>query len=188
MKIIIMDNYEKKILSGEEVIKEFEGITKWYINRYNIEGYDNEDIYQTCLLEIYNAYIKYDYNKGIKFSTFANAFIKNKIKRLLRDSTAKKRYNQKGNDLSLDKEYTEEGATLLNFLSCDETIEEKVTTNVFYKQIINNLTEDEIKLIPVIIGVKSTQKLGDELGVSKVTIHKRTKKLKERIRKEYIFE
>ena len=42
--------------------------------------------------------------------------------------------------------------------------------------------------MPVLIGLKSTQKLGDELGVSKVTIHKRVSKLKEKIRKEYIFD
>ena len=72
MKIIIMDNYEKKILSGEEVIELFQGIAVWHKNRFKLEGYDDEDTYQTCLLEIYKAYVKYDYKKNIKFSTFAN--------------------------------------------------------------------------------------------------------------------
>ena len=188
MKIIIMDNYERKILSGEEVIQLFEGIAKWHKNRYKLEGYDEEDTYQTCLLEIYKAYIKYDYKKNIKFSTFANAFVKNKIKRILRDSTTQKRQNKNGNDVSLDKECNEDGATVLDFLGYNPKIEDKVTSKVLYKQIIDGLTADEYKLIPVLIGLKSTQKLGDELGISKVTIHKRVSKLKEKIRKEYIFD
>ena len=188
MKIIIMDNYEKRILSSEEVIEQFEGIAKWHTNRYNLEGYDEEDTYQTCLLEIYKAYIKYDYKKDIKFSTFANSFVKNKIKRILRDSTTQKRYNKDGSNLSLDKEYNEEGATLLDFLGYNQRIEDKVTSHIIYKQIINNLTEEEVKLIPVIVGVKSMQMLGDELGISKVAIHKRVTKFKEKVRKEYIFE
>lgn len=188
MKIIIMDNYERKILSGEEVIELFQGIAVWHKNRFKLEGYDEEDTYQTCLLEIYKAYVKYDYKKNIKFSTFANSFVKNKIKRILRDSSTQKRLNKDGSNLSLDKEYNEEGATLLDFLGYNQRIEDKVTCNILYKQIVDNLTEDELKLMPVLIGVKSMQKLGDELGVSKVAIHKRVNKFKEKIRKEYIFE
>ena len=70
-----MDNYEKKILSGEEVIEEFDKIAVWHCQRYGVQGYDKEDIYQSCLLEIYQAYIEYDYTKEIKFSTFANSFV-----------------------------------------------------------------------------------------------------------------
>lgn len=188
MKIIIMDNYEKKVLNGEEVIDLFKGIAKWHKNRYNLEGYDPEDTYQTCLLEIYRAYVKYDHTKGIKFSTFANYFVKNKIKGILRDCSTQKRSNKEGFDLSLDKEYNDEGATLLDFLGYNQRIEDKVTSHILFKQIVENANEEEHKLFPVIIGNKSMQNLGDELGVSKVAIYKRVNKFKDKIRKEYSFE
>ena len=187
MKIIIMDNYEKKILSGEEVIDIYKGIAVWHKNRFKIDGYDKEDIYQTCLLEIYKAYINYEHEKNIKFSTYANSFVKNKLKRLLRDYNTQKRSNKEGKNLSLDKQYDDDGTTLLDFLGYNERIEDKVTSNIIYRQILDNISSDELNLIPVIIGAKSMQKLGDELGISKVAIHKRVAKFKKKIREEYIF-
>ena len=186
MKIIIMDNYEKKILSGEEVIEEFDKIAVWHCQRYGVQGYDKEDIYQSCLLEIYQAYIEYDYTKEIKFSTFANSFVKNMLKRLIRDCNTQKRANRQGNDVSLDKQYDDSGISLLDTLCYNENMENKITSKIIYEQIINSITEDEMKLIPVLMGKKSMQKLGDELGISKVAIHKRTVKFKNKIRNEYI--
>ena len=113
--------------------------------------------------------------------------VKNKLKRLLRDYNTQKRSNKEGKNLSLDKQYDDDGTTLLDFLGYNERIEDKVTSNIIYRQILDNISSDELNLIPVIIGAKSMQKLGDELGISKVAIHKRVAKFKKKIREEYIF-
>lgn len=185
MKIIITNDYEKKLMTGEEVVLEYKGIATWYSNRFTVSGYDKDDLYQICSLEIYRAYIHYDYTHNIKFSTVAISFCKNCIKRLLRDFTTLKRHNSEGSDYSLDYTYNEEGDTLLDTLGHSKRIEDEVISKIMYEQIVQVMTEDDMKLIPAIIGNKSMEAIGKELGISKVAVFKRISKLKTKIQNTF---
>ena len=83
-----MEKTEKKF---NKIIKENNGLIYMVVNKYNISNMENDDLYQECLMKIWESMDKYD--DEYKLSTYLYIILDNLLKNMVRDSMSQKKIN-----------------------------------------------------------------------------------------------
>ena len=83
-------NYDQELYS-ELALMVLEHDIDWVASRYYIPGYDLDDLKQELRLELWRKVKMFDHTKEVRLRTWANTVMRNHLRRLLRDSTRKKR-------------------------------------------------------------------------------------------------
>lgn len=63
----------------------------WVASRYWIDGYNKDDLKQELRLKLWESIKMFDHTKEVRLRAWANTVMRNHLRRLLRDSTTKKR-------------------------------------------------------------------------------------------------
>ncbi|MBS4750280.1 hypothetical protein GMA11_03850 [Granulicatella sp. zg-ZJ] len=85
-----------RFLLGEEqsfnvLVKKYKPLMNKMANKYYLPNMEKEDFIQECCVVMYDAILKYDLQKNVKFSTFYRFLLNNHFKQLLRYHYASKR-------------------------------------------------------------------------------------------------
>lgn len=106
-------NYDPNVYT-ELAMKLLEGDISYVCSRYHIPGYDQEDLKQELRLLLWQKIPYFDHTRGILMRTWANTLMRNRLKNILRDSLAQKRWN--GGDLPILEELQQEMGDFDNIL------------------------------------------------------------------------
>lgn len=172
-------------LTADEAVEKFTPLCHKLSKKYFIEGYEVEDLVQVCYISLFKAYTLYDKEIGVEFLDYSYPLINNSLKRLLRDSKSEKRNTDNVKFVDLDQRPGgSSDAHTYSELIADITvnIEEQVINSELTSIIKEVVTEDEMLLLPVLMGVKTQRKVSEEIGISNEAVRKRVNKLKEKLK------
>jgi len=94
-------NYDEKLYT-ELAMTILEHDIDWVASRYFIPGYELDDLKQELRLKLWESIPRFDHTQGTRLRAWANTVMRNHLRRLLRDSSTKK----KGGDCEMvDFEY-----------------------------------------------------------------------------------
>jgi RNA polymerase sigma factor (sigma-70 family) len=193
MKALIIDG-KIQMLSFDEVYAKYTYLMKWMAKRWSIYGYDDlfdlDDLFQLASIGLLKAYRWYDINKGKAFNTYATHMMKGQLWVHYRDRNRKVR--KKGSKvncvLSLYSvhESLKTDGELIDILVGDEDFTERLIENIWLKEALDNLEDDEKNYVidNYILGMSQT-KIAKMNGTSQAsvwrTIERAKKKLKAKI-------
>jgi len=140
LKRIIIKTGITREVSFEEILKFNKGliginVKKWY------SQFEYEDLYQICCMALWKAYIDYDIERGLCFSTVASKYIFNTLSGEYR---SRKRHCVSGE--SLEKELWE-GTTLESKLSASRDLIADFEANLYIEQLLSKKEKTILKLL-----------------------------------------
>lgn len=185
MKKVLIIKEKEYNLTPDEVVEKFTPLCHKLSRRYFIEGYDVEDLVQVCYMAVFRAYTLYDKESGVDFLSYTYPLMNNDLKRLLRDSKSEKRNTDNVKFVELEQRPGgSSDAYTYSELIADITvnIEEQVINSELTNIIKEVVTEDEMLLLPVLMGIKTQKKVSQEIGISNEAVRKRVNKLKEKLK------
>lgn len=97
-------NYDPNVYT-EIMMKLLEPDLRFIASRYYVPGQDREDLEQELRITLWLKLPTFDPNRGVSLRTYASQIMRNKLKNMLRDSMAKKRYG--GECLPLIDDFSE---------------------------------------------------------------------------------
>lgn len=170
----------------EEVIKRNEGLIHSIVNRYSSKLNDKDDLYQECLMKLWNVFN--DYDDTYKWTTFITIVCSNHLHNIVKSENGLSKVNRTKDkkmlkDLRLDSKRFNH---ILGTISNDEpkyTSEETEILDNVYRYLDTYKHKDKIKLI---LQGKTYREVGEQYGVSKQYIYKLYKEFIKKIKKEYI--
>lgn len=180
-----LSGYEKnRVLS--EIIKNVENNIDYFLIKYKNIGIDSEDLKSELLIETYKACDRYISSKEISFKTYLSKCLNNKCLKIYRDSRSSKRVLKNDNEViynvSIDK--LKEECECLE-LSCKCTEYEEVEIKMLLDYL--DLDKDEKIICNGYIEGYSKSEIACLLKVSNGTVTYKTKKIREKLKKELKF-
>ena len=85
MRESLMTKSDSAVLSRDEAIGQNIGLVHSCANRFRGRGIEYDDLFQAGCMGLVKAYDAFDFDRGVKFSTYAVPVILGEIKRLFRD-------------------------------------------------------------------------------------------------------
>lgn len=79
----------QKKIDLEALIKKHEGLLRSMSRRYNVRGYEEEDLYQEFVMVLIDCTRKFDTSRNVKFSTYLYKSIQSRIYQLIRKQPEK---------------------------------------------------------------------------------------------------
>lgn len=152
----------------EDYVKKYNNLIYDFVNKTYVDGYDNNDLYQECLMVLDSALKDYKDDLGVKFSTYLYVRLRNRMYDLIRSS--RKLVLVDNNDTLID--------TIESHYSDYTEINDKNNENLM-KHIVNILTDeiDRGYITLLIVNDGLTQKeIADLEGISQQRVaylHKR---------------
>ena len=124
---------EQAILANQELVR-------YVIKSLGLNAFD-EDLFQTGCIGLIKAVHSFDFEKNIKFSTYAAKVIRNEILMTLR----KKHINAQ----SLDELFTIDGfeTSLMDMISDNICMEDELISTMYLEQAFSKLNNNEKKII-----------------------------------------
>ena len=124
---------EQAILANQELVR-------YVIKSLGLNAFD-EDLFQTGCIGLIKAVDSFDFEKNIKFSTYAAKVIRNEILMTLR----KKHINAQ----SLDELFTIDGfeTSLMDMISDNICMEDELISTMYLEQAFSKLNNNEKKII-----------------------------------------
>lgn len=144
----------------EKLVKQFEPTIKFLIkqqvNNYNSSDicYETEDVYQDCLIHLWNATKIFKPNKGMKFKTFAIFHIKSRLGNF-RNKVVNKNKRQTVSMSSLSSGWSVAGTEVNN----QDSMSKSATINKQYSGFVNDLSRGNDALNEIIDAKKVFEKL-----------------------------
>lgn len=185
MKKVIVVKKQVLSLTADEVMEKFTPLCHKLSRKYFIEGYEMEDLVQVCYIALFKAYTLYDKESGVDFLDYSYQLMNNELKRLLRDSKTEKRNTDNVKFVELEQRPGgSSDAYTYSELIADITVnvEEQVINSELINLIKEVVTEEEMVLLPVLMGMKTQKKVSEEIGISNEAVRKRVNKLKEKLK------
>lgn len=178
-KRILLANGEVKEMNKEEVLHQFKNLLYKTAQRYTVDGYDFEDLYQEASITLLEAFDEYDEENA--FLVHIKWKLKQRMSSLISKTNAKKRESEKGRT-SFDIELGEEGGnTLYDLIEDGTNIEVDFEQNEFVKFVNSKLDSSEKKTLLVMLGEINNSTVADAEGVSRQAITNRIAKLKKKL-------
>lgn len=170
---------ERSEYAKEQVVLNNVRLIRMVLRKLNLNFLD-EDLFATGLVGLVKAVIKFDSEKGVKFSTFATRVISNEILMTFR----KKRIT---NLLYLDK-MVEIGdgdtVALADMIEDKRDYESEVISNISVKSILSNLTNRESQILYLYANEDMTQyEIARQMGLSQANISRILKKIQGKLEK-----
>ena len=125
----------------EQVILANQELVRYVIKSLGLNAFD-EDLFQIGCVGLIKAVDSFDFEKNIKFSTYAAKVIRNEILMTLR----KKHINAQ----SLDELFTIDGGfetSLMDMISDDTCMEDELISTMYLEQAFSKLNNNEKKII-----------------------------------------
>ena len=166
----------------------------WYIDNYIVCNSDEYDeIFSVSCEALMESFYKYDFNKGVKFSTFLITCIRNKILKYFRNE---KKYK---NIISLDEEmYDDSDMTFKDMIIDNSSFEEDIVDRYdfeYKKNIImlelEKLSEVDRKIIGLYFGfidgkIYGQSEISKMIGLSQGYVSKRISRVLKQIRNRIV--
>ena len=191
--------YFKKFIDGDYssldiLVNANMKLVYWYIDNYIICNRDEYDeIFSVSCEALMESFYKYDFNKGVKFSTFLITCIRNKILKYFRNE---KKYK---NIISLDEEMYDDSDIIFKDMIIDNSsFEEDIVDryDVEYKNNIimlelEKLSEVDRKIIGLYFGfidgkIYGQSEISRMIGLSQGYISKRISRVLKQIRNRIV--
>ena len=185
--------------TNDELIIENIPLIHFCIKTMNVYWQTDDDFqehYDNGLLGLIRGVRNYDEKKGIKLSTFLVKCIKTAICNGIQHNNVKKRVNENGKDLSLNR--IEDEMEFISYFKNDVDVEKEVENKIIIEDIIKVINkldkEKDILVMKMYFGLcgykeHTLEEIGEKLNVSKQAIKVRLKRAvhqtKLRIRKYY---
>ena len=131
---------ESSASAREQVILANQELVRYVIKSLGLNAFD-EDLFQTGCIGLIKAVDSFDFEKNIKFSTYAAKVIRNEILMTLR----KKHINAQ----SLDELFTIDGfeTSLMDMISDNICMEDELISTMYLEQAFSKLNNNEKKII-----------------------------------------
>ena len=131
---------ESSTSAREQVILANQELVRYVIKSLGLNAFD-EDLFQTGCIGLIKAVDSFDFEKNIKFSTYAAKVIRNEILMTLR----KKHINAQ----SLDELFTIDGfeTSLMDMISDNICMEDELISTMYLEQAFSKLNNNEKKII-----------------------------------------
>ena len=173
-------------LEFNEVIERFKPLCIKFSNKMFIDGYDKDDLLQTCYISIHRAYNAYDISKQNDFLTLCYECINNEFKRLIRDSNNKKRNTSSFTFIDINQKtgFSSQSLTYAETIPDSVNVEDEVVKSSLIKTVNECLTDDEKLMLPILMGLKTQKQYSVEVGISNEGARRRVDKLKLKLRQK----
>lgn len=138
-----------------EFYRRYKNRVKWFLRKYKLNSLEREDLIQEGMIGLFNAIESYDRQKGVKFYTYANVCIRNRITNSLQSLWNKK------------KNLTDEQD--VDDVSIEQNPEDNVIIGEISKSIQNavvNLSDMEKQVLTRYLDKKSYNQISVELNIS----------------------
>lgn len=144
-----INDYEVLYMIGEQNEEAYEllfqkysplvsNLSRNYINKFNCNGLDYEDLFQQGMYGLSIAIYKYNEKENALFYTFASKCIKNEIINLIKRNITNNS-NILNNAISIDKEYGDNNQTLEDFFEDKSSNIEYIIEEIEKTKIVDNL-------------------------------------------------
>ena len=137
LQLLMVEDTES---AREQVILANQELVRYVIKSLGLNAFD-EDLFQTGCIGLIKAVDSFDFEKNIKFSTYAAKVIRNEILMTLR----KKHINAQ----SLDELFTIDGfeTSLMDMVSDGACMEDELISTMYLEQAFSKLNDNEKKII-----------------------------------------
>ena len=140
------------------------------VNRYNIDYLDKDDLYQECLMKIYDSMDCY--NNEYKMSTYLYSILSNHLSNIVKENNTQKRKNHLINSQGIDiilgtiKDYD-----FNEYISDNEYTELELYVMDIAQYVLNTLNDKKRYIANEYLFTNRTQQdIGNELGLSRMYI------------------
>lgn len=173
-----------KMMNIEELLLQFEPMIYDFVKRclleINTSSYDYEDYYQFGVQALCEAFNIYDESKGC-FSTLLTIQLKGMKSRIKTNLFAKKRGS--GNISYISLNASDDGCIGIEKNLIDEEYGyNELEDNDFFNWVLSKLTDEEKIIFSTILGDKTSLKSSNLSNVSRMTVYRKTVKLKEKLK------
>ncbi len=158
----------------EQVIVANLGLVGVVLKSLNLSTQD-EDLFSTGVVGLVKALNTYDIEKGYLFATYATKIIKNEILQIFR----KKRVDIA---FSLDDEieFNDDSVAYSEFIQDKICVEDEVITRIYYKDIMDKLSEREQVILTLRLQGKKQKHIAEILGLSQSYISRIIEEVREK--------
>lgn len=151
----------------EEIIERHNGLIWKVVNKYGIDYLDKEDLYQECLMQIWDKYN--EYNDDYKLTTYLYVICKNHLINLVKAENSQKSRNHLVNSEGIDiilaniRDYD-----FTNYVPDKPYTDKELDTLVTSEMVLDNLNDIKRYIIEQYLYMGRTQQsIANELGYSK---------------------
>ncbi len=161
------------------------------IKKFEQTGEDKEDLISIGTIGLIKAVNTFNRGRGTRLATYAARCIENEILMFLRANSRKKQEMSLQEPIGTDKEGNE--ITLMEVISCDDTIFEEVELNLLKEKLIKmlqNLKSREKTVLTMRFGLEEgrrhTQKqIAASLGISRSYVSRIEKRVLQKLEREF---
>lgn len=183
-KTIIFNDGSKAEMTFEQILHQYDLLIKKHcrmaVQNLMYNKPENDDVVQQMRIAAWKAFIKYEPERGLAFSTYLVYWLQHAESAIVAPMFAQKRVNAEGT-VSFDESKTDDGeGDMKNVIGEDDENIGDVEYNDLLKRITSMLNSKERVYFKYFLDSEyyNTTRLGDELGVSRQAAHKQVKLLK----------
>ena len=182
LKEVILEK-ELVVINENEAIKIVEPLMRSMISKYT--GYFNyEDYYQLACMAVWKAFRDYDITRGASFPTFARWKLKEALSNeKTKESRIKRNLSDDISVIYLDSFIGQDGEDSQHEILGTSSFEEDLIDTLHIEYIVNQLTEYEARLMPVLLNKISGADFARMEGTSRSNICNQTSRLKKKLAK-----
>jgi RNA polymerase sigma factor (sigma-70 family) len=173
-KLLIINEGLKMDLTFEEIFEMYRPLIMSEVYKFSNFQLDFDDKFQLASIGLWQAYVKYDIEKGVGFGLLANVAIRNSIKGFIRNSRRSKRSGLQ--IVSADRELEtkrDEVISIIDTLTSGEDIESNLILSDNLKRFMRKITDKQKETIALSMSGKKYNEIADILGVGSTTISMR---------------
>lgn len=181
-------DYDEK--NFEEVVKENEGLIRSIIGTFDLEyGHymvSKDDMYQEGLIALYDAYINYDKQKDVKFSTYAYVLIKRAIRKCYQSHINKYKHES----FSIDTIDLVDHSAIISDCSVSDSVMDNIKADEIRNKIDRQfkiLKQEDQKIVALRALNNTYEQIADKLNITSKKVDNRLFRIKERFLKNNIY-
>lgn len=179
-------------MTFDEIVRQYNGIIKKEITHWS-RIYDSEDLYQTGLIGLWEAYCDYDLSKKVLFTTYATLRVKWKFYKYHHESYEKHR-KAIGDTLTfvsfdyMPLDAKEHYLSKIRYGTNLQAMEENLLEEFWVEQLFGCLLPQERIVLDQLMAGKKQIEIAKELGVSRQRVSQLKTKLSDKLKNHILSE
>lgn len=174
-EIQFINNVRNGVVPFEVVLEQYHDFIWKFINKYNIAGLEDDDLYSILSNELYLGIHSFNPDKKVRFMSYLGTCFINKLSLEITHSKRKKNgaegYNRAGRlDNPYPSQYEGENTTYRDVLLTGDYANEQINSNYFLdslEEIFAQTDKDTVSLvIDIIVNEKTFKEIGERYGIT----------------------